>query len=72
MQPAESEGFGDRRAVIALAALYLDHFPYQAPLAPVEVAGDRLPLCLEAKPADSLALGRNSEITDEFAICHGF
>jgi hypothetical protein len=39
---------------------------------PVEVAGDCFPLGLEAKAADSLPLGRNSEITHEFAVRHGF
>jgi hypothetical protein len=72
MQPAEPEGLGDRWAVVPLAALHLYDLLHQSPLPTVEVAGDCLPLCLKAKAADSLPLGRNSEITHEFAVSHGF
>jgi hypothetical protein len=70
MQSAEAECFGDGGAIIAFAALNLNYLTYKRPAPAVKVICDGFTLGFESQAAHTLPGCRNSQVTNEFAVCH--
>src|SRR5258707_271183 len=70
VQSAEPECFGDGGAIIPFAALNLDYLLHQRPTSAIEVASNGFALRFESQAAHTLPCCRNSQVANEFAICH--
>jgi hypothetical protein len=68
---AEPATLLELRAIVALAALDLDVFLDQLPLAAVEELGHSGPLRLQTKTRAALARGANPQIGNPLALSHG-